>query len=108
MLVESVSPSGSVVSIVASGLVICQITEFITSKIGGDNQTNSFLSAIITVATSVVAATIPEQIRLLQSGQKWRLGPKKGRGAGEPTSFRKDSNTTFSFQSSHSTETFQF
>lgn len=41
-LIESISPSGSAVSIMALGMIIAQVTELITSKVGGDNQTNSF------------------------------------------------------------------
>jgi hypothetical protein len=40
----------------ASGMIIAQVNELITSKVGGDNQTNSFLSALITVGTTVAAA----------------------------------------------------
>jgi len=55
-ITESISPSGTCVTIEASDLILAQITEFVTSKVGGDKQTDSFLSGLITVATGVAAA----------------------------------------------------
>lgn len=46
-------------TIEGSGIILCQITELITAKVGGDNQTGSFLSTLITVGTTVAAAYIP-------------------------------------------------
>jgi hypothetical protein len=36
-------------------MIIAQVSELITSKVGGDNQTNSFLSSLITVGTAVAS-----------------------------------------------------
>jgi hypothetical protein len=53
----------------ASGMIIAQVNELITSKVGGDNQTNSFLSALITVGTTVAAAALaPAAIPALGKG----------------------------------------
>jgi len=39
-ITESISPSGTCLTIEGSGIILCQITELITAKVGGDNQTS--------------------------------------------------------------------
>jgi hypothetical protein len=41
IITESVSPSGSVITIEGSGIILAQITESISSKLGGDSQTSA-------------------------------------------------------------------
>jgi hypothetical protein len=76
-ITESISPSGTCLTIEGSGIILCQITELITAKVGGDNQTSSFLSTLITIGTTVAAAYMPGAgkgasvaVRALVAGKK--------------------------------------
>ncbi|CAG8611879.1 7372_t:CDS:1 [Ambispora leptoticha] len=53
ILTETFSPSGNCITIESGGRILGRVTELITAKIGGDDQTKGILSTIITVATTV-------------------------------------------------------
>lgn len=59
MITETASPSGNGVMIEGNGRVLAQVNELVTIKIG---ETKGFLSAIITVATTVASAFVPGAI----------------------------------------------
>jgi hypothetical protein len=56
IITESISPSGSVITIEGSGIILAQITESISSKLGGDSQTGAWLTTLITVGTTLATA----------------------------------------------------
>jgi len=81
-LTESITPSGNCVTIEGSGIILARINEFITSKIGGDNQTDSFLSGLISVATVVAAAYFVPSVTAKQLAAM-STAAKVGRVAGK-------------------------